>query len=366
MRKPPRPLCPGDIVVGHSGHLGEWTAAQVTALDERQRLAAVLELTWSGPEPDSLADLGELVPLRLGHHSWQGEPQHCWHTWVLPKGHRVLGNVPPLVTEPSRSYSGMWTLGLRLDGQRQWDAGNRGERVSRVPSARYAAPELPTARDEALRELSLTVPAELDCAVLAELLPGLTSLTVHGELATLVNAGALGRLTGLRTLCLYDVFGMTGADVPSPADLPHLAWLTVDGVPAEYASALRKLWKPEDVNGTYLSVRGARSPDWVAENRDNPLRSWDGNVKPVAYRKAFAQYKTTRRAVQEALAAGAGPERLTELGAEFAEAFNGMDARWNFVETVEREDLLEAVHAMTDLDWARQALAEGLDSARDW
>ena len=48
-KMPPRPLAVGDIVTGYSRHLGEWTVAQITNLDEAHATAGVLELDWSGP-----------------------------------------------------------------------------------------------------------------------------------------------------------------------------------------------------------------------------------------------------------------------------------------------------------------------------
>ncbi|MGV9655238.1 hypothetical protein [Streptomyces sp. NPDC003554] len=59
---PPRPLVVGDVVAAHSRDLGEWTVAQIVQLDVDSQTAAVLELDWSGPEPSSVADLGDVVP----------------------------------------------------------------------------------------------------------------------------------------------------------------------------------------------------------------------------------------------------------------------------------------------------------------
>ncbi|MBP2478248.1 hypothetical protein JOF53_007120 [Crossiella equi] len=359
-------LTPGDVVVAYSPDLGEWTAAQITGVNEKHRSAEVLELTWSGPEPRCLAELGELVPLRLTHHDhpYPNRPAHTWLTGLLPRGHRVLGNLPPLVTESTAAYFWRWDLGLQLDCQRQWDAGHRGERPNQQPYATHDSTALPGTRDERLRTLSVTVRPELDCALLPELFPNLTSLSLTGALTTLTNAAALSRLPHLRDLGLSGVYGMTGADVPRPADLPDLAWLRLHGIPADYAKAARRLWQPEERNGTFLEIRWARTPDWLAENRDNPLRSWDGNIPAAAYKKAIAQYKLTRRAVLAALPEG--PARLTELGREYAEAFNTLHARWNFIETIEREDLLDALQGITDETWAQEALAKGMEAARDW
>jgi hypothetical protein len=51
---PARPIAPGDIVAAYSEALGEWTAAQVTDLDPAWCKAGVLDLDWSGSEPESV------------------------------------------------------------------------------------------------------------------------------------------------------------------------------------------------------------------------------------------------------------------------------------------------------------------------
>ncbi|GAA3432783.1 hypothetical protein [Kutzneria kofuensis] len=58
---------------------------------------------------------------------------------------------------------------------------------------------------------------------------------------------------------------------------------------------------------------------------------------------------------------------------EYGEAFNKLDGRRPFIETEEREELFDALdHAVSqaagdrDLAWARERLAAGVDSVRDW
>ncbi|WP_327002391.1 hypothetical protein OHA72_45865 [Dactylosporangium sp. NBC_01737] len=92
----------------------------------------------------------------------------------------------------------------------------------------------------------------------------------------------------------------------------------------------------------------------------------------------MAQYTATRRAVLEALAAHhdeTHTSRLDELGRQFGEAFNQLDAADPFIETVEREELFEALDAIVDraqaehgrtFDTARHHLTAGVDSVRDW
>ncbi|MDH6580242.1 hypothetical protein [Kitasatospora sp. MAP5-34] len=78
------------------------------------------------------------------------------------------------------------------------------------------------------------------------------------------------------------------------------------------------------------------------------------------------------------LASGASADvltpRLAELGGQFGEAFNEFDARAGFIETVEREELYDALDAIiteaeaesgADLAWAGEGLIEGCESVRD-
>jgi hypothetical protein len=144
---------------------------------------------------------------------------------------------------------------------------------------------------------------------------------------------------------------------------------------------MKRLWRPEEPQGVYLRVAKPRKPEWLAENLNNPLRDWDGReqISAAIYKKALAQYKATRRAVLAVLASGHSADvltpRLVELGEQFGEAFNELDERAGFIETVEREELYDALDAIiteaeaesgADLAWAGKGLTEGCESVRDW
>ncbi len=189
---PPRPISPGDIVVGYSPALGEWAAAQVTDLDSSWGggAAGVLDLDWSGPEPASVDDLGALVPLRLTHHAHAGRLSHCNFDWLLPRGCRVVGNVPLLYDQRSNTYSSGWRLGSQLALQRCWD---RGERFTEQPGSRsFRGAEIAglTAGGVTFPELWDVTIGEietLDCNVLVALFPNVVYLSVSGLLGTLIT-----------------------------------------------------------------------------------------------------------------------------------------------------------------------------------
>ncbi|GAA0901496.1 hypothetical protein [Virgisporangium aurantiacum] len=378
---PPRPLAPGDVVAAYSEELSEWTAAQVTDLDPAWRTAGVLELDWSGAEPSSVDDLDEPAALRLTHHAHTGRLSHCNYEWLLPRSYKVLGNVPLLHDRRSSSYSSGWSIGGQLAMQRRWD---RGERSAHHPGERsFLGAEIAdlVARSEPFTDIwsiSVTEIDSLDGDDIAALFPKLTRLSLSGNLGTLSGAAGLNRLPSLKTLFITDLFGMSAADCLSSTAVPGLEMLGLHSVPAEYATAMRKTWRAEIPNGTFVEITSPRKPDWVTENRDNPLRDWDGreHISAARYRKSVAQYKATRRAVLAALDDGTDAARLAELGRQFGEAFNQLDGTADpFIETEEREELFGALDAIVDhaqaqhgrtFDAARQHLTAGADGVRNW
>ena len=154
-------------------------------------------------------------------------------------------------------------------------------------------------------------------------------------------------------------------------------WTWLYGIPADYAAAMRKTWRPHVRHGVELDVRGARKPEWVAANAANPLRDWDGreHIPRTGYRKAVAQYKATRDAFLSEVTSGEQHGNIAEIGRAFGAAINTLDSRTHFIETVEREELFDALDFLAeeaqtaagrDLSAARAALIEGVDSVRDW
>jgi hypothetical protein len=126
--RPPRPIAPGDIVAAFCEELGQWSAAQVTDLDPRWPSAGLLDLDWSGPEPSSLADLGQPAPLRLTRGNWAGKLSQANYNWLLPRGAKIIGTLPLLHDRRSTLYAPDWRIGRQLARQRRWDAGDRGPR----------------------------------------------------------------------------------------------------------------------------------------------------------------------------------------------------------------------------------------------
>lgn len=92
---------------------------------------------------------------------------------------------------------------------------------------------------------------------------------------------------------------MAAADCLQPDRVPALELLGLHDIPDDYAAAMRARWRPQIPGGTQVEITGARTPEWLAENMDNPLREWDGRarISRARFATATAQYKATRRAV---------------------------------------------------------------------
>lgn len=380
--KPPRPIAPGDIVARFADELGEWSAAQITDLNPASKMAGVLELDWSGPEPISVGDLGRVKPLVLTHHAWPGKPSHTNYPWVLPRSYKVIGSLPLLLAHPSSSYSSGWNVGEQLAMQRRWDRGDRD--VSGLPSEiKLAGSEfdayLVNSPAADLRSLRLDDVQVLDCDKLVNAFPGLTDLVLIGKLGHLENAQSLNRLSSLKAFGVSNLFGMTGSDCLVPRAVPALEWLVLNSVPREYGSAMRTAWAPELAKGCFTAITALRSPEWLAENIDNALRDWDGreHISQAKLRKSVAQYKMTRRAVLAALTDPPADlkARLIELGREYGAAFNKLSQRDDFIETEEREELFAALAAIPRSGaslseeaaiQAQKWLVQGVEEVRDW
>lgn len=187
------------------------------------------------------------------------------------------------------------------------------------------------------------------------------------------HAGALNDLPQLQALTMRDLFGMTAQDVLNPDCLQRLERLLLYSVPKVYAQTTRKVWSKQIINGVALEVRQAREDAWVIENRDNPLRDWDGreHISSSAYKHTVEQLRLTRQALRAAADAGGRREAYEVIGRDFGIAINKIDRRRQFIETVQREELFAALQHLaeahcTQTAVAGEALHNVLEAVRDW
>ncbi|MEJ8645946.1 hypothetical protein WKI68_41520 [Streptomyces sp. MS1.HAVA.3] len=271
--------------------------------------------------------------------------------------------------------------GEQLARQRHWDSGDREDWIApyalTCTADELAAEHTRGVVRTGVKHLTVRGITRLDCARLVAAFPDLTRLSLSGNLGTLTSAAALNQLPRLQGLTIRELFGMDASDCLLPRHVPEVEEVSLYGIPADYAAAMRKTWRPHVRHGVELDVRGARKPEWVAANAANPLRDWDGreHIPRAGYRKAVAQYKATRDAFLAEVTGGEHHGSIAEIGRAFGAAFNELDSRSRFIETVEREELFDALDFLAneaqtaagrDLSAARAALIEGVDSSREW
>ena len=216
---------------------------------------------------------------------------------------------------------------------------------------------------------------EIDIAETVAAYPNLRCLELYGKPGIIRNFSALSALKQLKRLAIYDLFGFGADDIPAPNALPHLTELRMISVPEAAAQAAKKLYKGR--SGLYLRILKGRKDEWLAENLDNPFRSWDGDdhISPANAKKAAALYKKTRKMIIDLTAEGGTKNdiitALTTIISEYTKAFNQMDKRRCFIETIEREQIYETLCGLLDLlpeDFSgdRGRLLKTFDEIRDF
>ena len=110
---------PGDVFCVYNRALEQYTACQVTKVKEKG--VVVLILDWTGEKPLSPGGLAGLKPFCLDFLFWQGRYDLTNVPPEVPGNYIHVGNIPPLVEEDSRSYSG-WDGGYSVARQQWWES----------------------------------------------------------------------------------------------------------------------------------------------------------------------------------------------------------------------------------------------------
>ena len=192
-------------------------------------------------------------------------------------------------------------------------------------------------------------------------------LWLSGKPGNIRNFSAISTLKKLRWLVVEDLFGYSSADFPTPKDLPALESLWLHSIPYDVAQTAKKLYKPliADDYAFELDILKARKPEWLAENLNNPFRSWDGDemIPRGGAKKAADIYKKTKTAllsVCQSDSANVQEESLAICKA-YIDVFHAMDRKHEFIETVYAEDIMVALNNL--ITEAAEASDGKLDAA---
>ncbi len=200
-----------------------------------------------------------------------------------------------------------------------------------------------------VRALYLSNVDTLDFAELLQQFPNLEMLRIWGKPGIAKNIGLLTEFACLKEFSLMDMFGFDAAEFPSPEKLPKLRWLWLTSVPKDLAEKVKREYKGLGID---LDVSKPRTAEWLAENLDNPFRSWDGDgvVTTANSKKAAGLYrdfkKTLHRLKREVADAVVAQATLLESVRTFTLAFNKMDGKRPWIDTIYREDIAEALELL--------------------
>lgn len=121
-------------------------------------------------------------------------------------------------------------------------------------------------------------------------------------------------------------------------------------LPAEAAKILKRQTDTAISEGVDYRIAKPRTEKWLAENIMNPFKGWyDRNpITQAQAKKAMAQYKKTRQALEKSAAQYLKHPDLntlltsyTEEVKQYTELFNQLDAKKGFIEPEEREEIAD-------------------------
>lgn len=216
---------------------------------------------------------------------------------------------------------------------------------------------------------------ELDMSDIVNTYPNLKELRIWGNMGYIRNLKTVSELKNLQVFTLYELFGFTEEDIPLPEELPKLYFFWATSLSEDAAKEIKKIYKKQKDNGLDLRITGARKHEWIEENLNNPFRNWDGqeHISPAKAKKAAGLYKETRHKIL-ALIENSHNEIQSELNliiANYTETFNKMNKHSDFIETVEREEIYEALCYLLNLipqniTINKNVLFETFNSIRDF
>ena len=220
-----------------------------------------------------------------------------------------------------------------------------------------------------LTNLRLTNIQEYSLKDIPSRFPGLMWLGLAGKPGYIRDMAEIVKLHELETLTMDDLFGFTADDFPCPESLPELRTLWLESIPADSGKIIRKMYRGKVQD---LSVVKLRSDEWLHENLNNPLRHWDGSefVPKSKYTKSVALWKETRhRIMEEANSEEIDYSSIKNIAIDYIEGFNRLDKRSQFIETEEREDIINAFVQILDeagINERREEILQVMEEKRNW
>lgn len=193
--------------------------------------------------------------------------------------------------------------------------------------------ELPNLNLPNLEEIRLVV-NQIDIKQLVSFYPNLRTIAIWGNPGIIHHFNYFGKFKHLEHLQLNDLFGFGKQDFPAPEMLPHLEFLWLTSIPKEAGTYAKKHFK--EVSS--LSVTKLRNEKWLAENLNNPFRSWDGRegISTANAKKAFKAFKVLNSGIEKQ----SDKETIVVLFSNFIDVFNKMDTQ-GVIDTMAREEIYE-------------------------
>lgn len=194
---------------------------------------------------------------------------------------------------------------------------------------------------------------ELDIAYILKAYPRLRELRLWGKPGNLINFNKISKFKELEVFTTMDLFGFTAEEMPRPEDLKKLYMLWMNSLPEDVAKEVKRLYKKRKDEGLDLWITKPRKAEWLAQNLDNPFRSWDGeeSISSANAKKAATIYRKTRASMVKLVEESSeGFTKAVEaLVREYTEGFNKMDRKNPFIDTVERDEIFTALDGLLAL-----------------
>ena len=206
---------------------------------------------------------------------------------------------------------------------------------------------------EGLEKLHIIKINELDMADILGEYPKLRELRLWGKPGNLINFSKISKFKELEVFTTMDLFGFTAEEMPRPEDLKKLYMLWMNSLPEDVAKEVKRLYKKRKDEGLDLWITKPRKAEWLAQNLDNPFRSWDGeeSISSANAKKAATIYRKTRASMVKLVEESSeGFTKAVEaLVREYTEGFNKMDRKNPFIDTVERDEIFTALDGLLAL-----------------